>query len=106
MRLLLVAGFLGSGKTAIIVALARHAASAGHRIAIVVNEVGDVGIDGSVLRMEDLEVKEITSGCICCQICVDLVRTLRELGTRFRPDLVIIEASGIATAAGVMASAC
>jgi G3E family GTPase len=100
-RLLLVAGFLGSGKTTLIVSLARRAAEAGLRIAVIVNEVGEVGIDGSVLRMGDLEVKEITAGCICCQIGVDLVVTLRELEQAFKPGLVIIEASGIATPSGV-----
>jgi len=101
-RLLLFAGFLGSGKTTLILALAGRAAAAGRRIAVVVNEVGEVGIDGEVLRMGDLEVKEITGGCICCQIGPDLVRTLHELQAGFRPDLVIVEASGIAAPPGVL----
>jgi G3E family GTPase len=102
MRLLLFAGFLGSGKTTLILALARQAAFRDARVAVIVNEVGEVGIDGEVLRMGDLQVKEITAGCICCQIGVDLIRTLRELEESYRPDLVIIEASGIATPAGVL----
>ena len=102
MRLLLFAGFLGSGKTTLILALGRQVAFRDTRVAVIVNEVGEVGIDGDVLRMGDLQVKEITAGCICCQIGVDLVRTLWELEELFRPDLVIIEASGIATPAGVL----
>jgi G3E family GTPase len=102
MRLLLFAGFLGSGKTTVILSMARRAAASGLRICVVVNEVGEIGIDGEVLRMGDLEVKELTGGCICCQIGPDLVRTLRELEERFRPDLVIVEASGIATPEGVL----
>jgi G3E family GTPase len=102
MRLLLFAGFLGSGKTTLILALGRQVAFRDARVAVIVNEVGEVGIDGDVLRMGDLQVKEITAGCICCQIGVDLVRTLWELEELFRPDLVIIEASGIATPAGVL----
>lgn len=102
MRLLLIAGFLGSGKTTLILSLARRAARAALRIAVVVNEVGEVGIDGDVLRLGDLEVKEITAGCICCQVGVDLIRTLRDLEEGFAPQLVIIEASGIATPAGVL----
>ena len=54
------------------------------------------------LRMGDLEVKEITGGCICCQIGPDLVRTLHELEAGFRPHLVIVEASGIAAPPGVL----
>jgi G3E family GTPase len=102
MRLLLVTGFLGSGKTTLILALARAATEAGLRVAVVVNEVGEVGIDGSVFRLGDLEVTEITAGCICCQIGVDLVLTLRGLAEGFRPELVIVEASGIATPGGVL----
>jgi G3E family GTPase len=102
MRLLLFAGFLGSGKTTLVISVAKQATEAGRRLCVIVNEIGDVGIDGEVLRVGDLLVKEITAGCICCQIGVDLVRTLRELEEGFRPDLVIIEASGIATPAGVI----
>ena len=63
-----------------------------------------MGIDGEVLRLGDMEVVEITGGCICCQIGVDLVRALRDLEREFRPDLVIVEASGIATPEGVLDS--
>ena len=100
MRLLLFAGFLGSGKTTLILALARRAALDHLRVCVLVNEVGEVGIDGEVLRLGDMEVVEITGGCICCQIGVDLVRALRDLEQEFRPDLVIVEASGIATPGG------
>src|SRR5512147_1688156 len=101
MRLLLFAGFLGSGKTTLILALAKRAALERARVCVLVNEVGEVGIDGEVLRLGDMEVVEITGGCICCQIGVDLVRALRDLEQEFGPDLVIVEASGIATPEGV-----
>ncbi len=104
MRLLLFAGFLGSGKTTLILALAKQAALRHSRVCVLVNEVGEVGIDGEVLRLGDLEVVEITGGCICCQIGVDLVRALRELEQEFAPDLVMIEATGIATPEGVLDS--
>ena len=104
MRLLLFAGFLGSGKTTLILALARQAALERSRVCVLVNEVGEVGIDGDVIRLGDMEVVEITGGCICCQIGVDLVRALRDLEQEFRPDLVIVEASGIATPEGVLDS--
>jgi G3E family GTPase len=104
MRLLLFAGFLGSGKTTLILALARRAALERLRVCVLVNEVGEVGIDGTVLRLGELEVVEISGGCICCQIGVDLVRALRDLEQEFTPDLVIIEASGIATPEGVLDS--
>jgi G3E family GTPase len=104
MRLLLFAGFLGSGKTTLILSIAKQAAHARARVCVLVNEVGEVGIDGEVLRLGDMEVMEITGGCICCQIGVDLVRALRDLEQEFRPDLVIVEATGIATPEGVLDS--
>jgi G3E family GTPase len=104
MRLLLFVGFLGSGKTTLILTLAKRAALERSRVCVLVNEVGEVGIDGEVLRLGDLEVVEITGGCICCQIGVDLVRALRDLEQEFKPDLVIVEASGIATPEGVLDS--
>jgi G3E family GTPase len=104
MHLLLFAGFLGSGKTTLILALAKRAALDRSRVCVLVNEVGEIGIDGEVLRLGDMEVVEITGGCICCQIGVDLVRALRDLEHEFCPDLVIVEASGIATPQGVLDS--
>ncbi len=103
-RILLFTGFLGSGKTTLILAVARDLAEMGRRTCIIVNEIGDVGIDGEVLRLGGLDVREITAGCICCQMGVDLIRTLQEVVERVVPDLVMIEASGMATPAGVMRS--
>ena len=103
-RILLFTGFLGSGKTTLILAVARVLAEMGRRTCIIVNEIGDVGIDGEVLRLGGLDVREITAGCICCQMGVDLIRTLQEIVERVVPDLVMIEASGMATPAGVIQS--
>ncbi len=102
MELLLFTGFLGSGKTTVILALAKRLAAAGRSTAIIVNEVGEIGIDQSVLRDGGLEVYEITAGCICCQIGADLVRTLQMLHDGYDPSLVIVEASGVATPRGVL----
>ncbi len=101
MRLLLFSGFLGSGKTTLILALAGHLSARGITSCIIVNEIGEIGIDGRVLAEGGLQVYEITAGCICCQIGVDLVRTLEEIAARYHPEVVMVEASGIATPAGV-----
>ncbi len=103
-RIWLFTGFLGSGKTTLILAIARTLAETGQRMCVIVNEIGDVGIDGEVLRLGGLEVREITAGCICCQMGVDLIRTLQEVVAVVAPDFVMIEASGMATPAGVMQS--
>lgn len=82
MRLLVFSGFLGSGKTTLIIALAKRLAAAGHRTCFVINEVGEIGIDQQVMRDGGLEVWEITAGCICCQLGSDLVATLHEISER------------------------
>ena len=96
MRLLLISGFLGSGKTTLLLEIARHLAAGSEKIAIIENEVGEVGIDGQYLRREGLEVQEMFGGCICCTLSVDLVTTLRKLHQSVGPERVILEATGVA----------
>jgi G3E family GTPase len=100
----LLTGFLGAGKTTL---LNRMLAEAhGQELAVVVNELGDVGIDGRLVVGGDEEVVELANGCICCTIRGDLVRTLHDLLARRRGgllrrrrafDRVVIEASGMAS---------
>lgn len=96
MHLLLVTGFLGSGKTTLILSLARAAHESGRRAAIIVNEVGEIGIDNQLMRQLDLDVWELFNGCICCTLTADLVTTLQKLDADYAPDLVIVEPSGAA----------
>ena len=97
MDVLIVAGFLGSGKTTLILSLARHAVrKQGRKVAIIENEIGQVGIDDKFLRKAGLPVRELYSGCICCQLVGSLVTTLKALHKNYAPDLVIIEPTGVA----------
>ncbi len=95
MKLLIISGFLGSGKTTLLLEIARRLADS-ERVAIIENEVGEVGIDGAYLRQEGLEVQEMFGGCVCCTLSVDLVTTLKKLVPLFKPDRVILETSGVA----------
>jgi G3E family GTPase len=95
-RLLLISGFLGSGKTTLLLEIARRLTAGSEKIAIIENEVGEVGIDGQYLRREGLEVQEMFGGCICCTLSVDLVTTLKKLHKSVRPERVILEATGVA----------
>jgi G3E family GTPase len=91
-----MSGFLGAGKTTLLLEIARRLTADSERVAIIENEVGEVGIDGAYLRREGLEVQEMFGGCVCCTLSVDLVTTLKKLEPLFHPDRVILEASGVA----------
>jgi G3E family GTPase len=96
MNLLLFSGFLGSGKTTLVIKLAKYVVEQGKKVAILVNEIGEVGIDNQLMRQLDLNVWELLNGCICCTLSADLVSTLQQLDSDYAPDLVIIEPSGAA----------
>jgi G3E family GTPase len=96
MQLLIISGFLGSGKTSILMPLVKQLTENGMKIAIIENEVGKTGVDDIYLKEHGLNVKEIFSGCICCTLRLDLIRTLLSLENEYDPDLVILEPSGVA----------
>ena len=96
MRILLFSGFLGSGKTTLVIKLAQKVVAHGQRVAILVNEIGEIGIDNQLMRRLDLDVWELLDGCICCTLSADLVSTLQKLDNDYQPDLIIIEPSGAA----------
>ena len=97
MDIIIIAGFLGSGKTTLLLRIARSLVEdSGRNVAIIENEVGKVGVDDQTLAAEGLTVKTLFSGCVCCSLRVDLVQTLLELERTVKPDVVIIEPSGVA----------
>jgi G3E family GTPase len=98
MRVISVVGFLGSGKTTTIMALARHLTSKGQRVAFLVNDAGEVQIDGTVVRAGGPEVVEIFTGCLCL-MRDDLYLGLADLARIEGLEWVIIEPSGMADAA-------
>ncbi|MGF0538322.1 cobalamin biosynthesis protein CobW [Agrobacterium sp. ES01] len=96
-----ITGFLGSGKTTIIRNMLMNAG--GKKIALIINEFGDLGVDGDVLKgcgadncTED-DIIELTNGCICCTVADDFIPTMEKLLDRpDRPDHIVIETSGLA----------
>jgi G3E family GTPase len=97
---IIVTGFLGAGKTTLVnrILTGDH----GRRIAVIVNEFGEVGIDHHLLIASDQEVIQMNNGCICCSVRGDLLRSLFELTAhRARFDTVIIETTGLAEPAPV-----
>ncbi len=101
MKLLIISGFLGSGKTTLLLQVAKHLAATSQRIAIIENEMGEVGVDGDYLTLEGLHVQELLGGCICCTLAAGLVGTLEKVERLFQPDLVILEATGSARPADI-----
>lgn len=97
MTVLVVSGFLGSGKTTFLLGLARHLLADGTSVAVIENEVGQVAIDGASLRAgADVEVRELFAGCICCSLREDLGRVVAEIRATTGPDVLLIEPSGVA----------
>lgn len=95
MRVNLLFGFLGSGKTT----LAKHLlANRGRdqKTAVIVNEFGEVGVDGDILRGDNVDVVELNSGCLCCTLKGSLMLAVEELRTKAKVDRVIVEATGVA----------
>ncbi len=96
----LVTGFLGAGKTTLIGKLIRHPEM--DRVAVVINEVGEIGIDDDLVKMSTENVSLLANGCLCCSVRTDLQDTLRELFGERRAgvipdfDRVIIETTGLA----------
>lgn len=88
-------GFLGAGKTMLIKKLLTEKAY-GKNTVIIENEFGEVGIDGQILRECNIEIKEINSGCICCQVSGNFGEAVTEIISKYSPDNLIIEPSGVA----------
>ena len=99
-----IGGYLGSGKTTVLNQVLRQAAEAGDgpRIAVLVNDFGDIGIDGDLIAAADGDTITLTNGCVCCRIGSDLMTALWSVRDRDDPPQhVIIEASGIADPAPI-----
>jgi len=97
MDVIIVAGFLGSGKTTIIInSVARIYEITGKRSVIIVNDFGKVTVDGRIMERCGLKVMDLVGGCICCSLGSFLLDTIKKVATELDPDIIIIEPSGIA----------
>lgn len=97
----LFSGFLGTGKTTAIRSLLSQKNN-DEKWLIIVNEFGEIGIDGAVLSDNGIPVAEISGGCLCCTAGAEMGETVRQMWLQNQPDRIIIEASGLAHAAGVI----
>ncbi len=102
LKIIILGGFLGSGKTSVLQQMAHflveHEANskANTKFAIVENEIGEVGIDDQVLKSAGFKVSNIFSGCVCCTLKSELIKSVKEIQEKMNPSWVVIEATGVA----------
>ncbi|WP_432404114.1 GTP-binding protein [Wukongibacter sp. M2B1] len=94
----IISGFLGAGKTTF---LKKVIPKLEGKIALIENEFGDIGIDGDLINNE-LPIKEIYAGCICCSVVHDFKRAIEELVSEYRPDHILIEPSGVGSLSDII----
>ena len=90
----IISGFLGAGKTTLIKKLLQDAFK-GQQVVLIENEFGEIGIDGGFLKDAGIEIKEMNSGCICCSLVGDFGTALKEVVEKYHPDRIVIEPSGV-----------
>lgn len=96
-------GFLGAGKTTLIKKLLEESFK-GEKCVLIENEFGEVGVDSGFLKDSGIEITELNSGCICCTLVGDFDKNLREVMSKFSPDRILIEPSGVGKLSDVAAS--
>jgi G3E family GTPase len=102
MNITIFGGFLGAGKTSLILSLASFLIRKNHQetqspyLVIIENEIGETGIDDKILRSGGYEVRELFAGCVCCTLASDLTVMLNEIADTLKPQWVIIECTGLA----------
>ncbi|MBR4244022.1 MAG: GTPase [Candidatus Methanomethylophilaceae archaeon] len=92
----ILGGFLGSGKTTLLMKLASMYTKRGLKTALLVNESGEIGVDGATLKAEGYDAIELPDGCICCSLSGTLQSALTNIEEDIDPDIIIIEPTGLA----------
>ena len=90
----IISGFLGAGKTTLIKKLLKDAFK-DEQVVLIENEFGEIGIDGGFLKEAGIEIREMNSGCICCSLVGDFGASLKEVISKYHPDRILIEPSGV-----------
>ena len=87
-------GFLGAGKTTLIKKLIQEVYK-GEKVVVIENEFGEIGVDGGFLQDAGIQITEMNSGCICCTLVGDFAKALKEVASKYAPDRIVIEPSGV-----------
>ena len=92
---MLITGSLGSGKTTLLMNILEAAPV---RVEVLMNEFGEIGVDGRIIKGRNVDIVELAGGCVCCSMTGELEEAVREIITRFGPDIIVVEATGVAEA--------
>ena len=96
MQIHVLGGFLGSGKTTLLMRIANTYIRAGKKVAVLVNEMGDIGVDGATLMSEGYNTVELPDGCVCCSLSAELQIAIRNIRRDLQPEIMLIEPTGLA----------
>ncbi len=96
MKITQVAGFLGCGKTTLMLRISKELAAGIRKVALVVNEIGEIPVDGKIMEESGMRVKDIGGGCICCEVASTFAKTVYSLYKEFGPEHLLVEPTGVA----------
>ena len=96
MKIYILGGFLGSGKTTLLMKMADMFINKGKKVSLLVNEAGDIGVDGATINSQGYNAVELPNGCICCSMVGTMHESLMKIKSEIAPDILIIEPTGIA----------
>lgn len=100
MNIAILGGFLGSGKTSLLIQLLHHLAGDADegetRVAVIENEIGAIGIDNQLIEGEGFQVQNLFAGCVCCTMTGDLVRSIETISKELAPQWLVVESTGVA----------
>ena len=99
----IISGFLGAGKTTLIKKLLAGALK-GEKVILLENEYGEVGVDGSFMKDAGIVVDELNSGCICCTLAGDFQKAIDELIAKYNPDRILVEPTGVGKLSEIIAA--
>lgn len=94
----IISGFLGAGKTTFLKKIIPNMEG---KIALIENEFGHIGVDGDLIH-DEIPIREIYAGCICCSLVLDFKKAIEELALEYRPDHILIEPSGVGSLSDIV----
>ena len=89
----IITGYLGAGKTTLLRRILREPEK---KLAIIMNEFGEIGIDTKIIRGKNVKIKELAGGCVCCSLTGEFEAGIKEIISRYKPEWIIVETTGVA----------